>query len=124
MNGNIFLRTAVVFLVMGMTWGMYMGMNHDFAPRSAHAHLNLVGGFLMFMSGMFYRVHPHLSKKAMTAHYILATVGVLVFVPGIAGSAAGAAWAVPVTAIGGAMVYLSMLFFAVMVYLGTRAKKD
>lgn len=124
MGANAFLRTSLVFLVLGVSLGMYMGITHDFTFTPAHAHLVLVGGVIMFMSGMFYRVHSHLSKKAITAHYFLVTVGVLLFVPGLMGTVVNAPWAAPLIGVGSALVYASIVFFAVMVFVGTRPKPD
>ncbi len=71
MNGNIFLRTSVVFLCIGITLGLYMGGTHDFTQMPTHAHLNLVGGVLMFLGGLLaaadkrYRLARAAERKAV-----------------------------------------------------------
>ena len=122
MNGNIFLRTSVVFLLLGVALGIYMGAKEDFAQAATHAHINLVGGVWMFLAGLFYNAHPHLSRKAVMVHYGMTVIGLLVFIPGIAGAQVQAPWAVPVVGIGSVLTAISLIYFAVMVFLGTGKK--
>ncbi len=119
MNGNIFLRTSVLFLICGMSFGAYMGGTHDFTYAPAHAHLNLIGGVLMFLAGLYYNTKPELPAGLIRIHYFIALLGVLLIVPGIYGSIANMPWAVPVVGAGSVITIISMLFFAFMVYKGT-----
>ena len=52
------MRIAVVILLIGMLWGMEMGIRQDFALAPAHAHLNLIGGVLLFVFGLYYTLVP------------------------------------------------------------------
>lgn len=122
MTGNIFLRTSVLFLICGMSFGAYMGGVHDFTFAPAHAHNNLIGGVLMFLFGLYYNAHPQLPSKLVTAHYFVALAGVLLIVPGIYGSIAQLPWAAPVVGLGSVITVISMLFFAYMVFKGTARK--
>ena len=119
MTGNIFLRTSVVFLCIGIALGVYMGATEDFTQMPTHAHINLVAGVWMFLAGLFYNAHPHLSRKAITIHYWLAVVGLLVFIPGVWGAQIRAPWFVPVVGIGSILTAAQIVFFAVMVFKGT-----
>jgi hypothetical protein len=38
-----FMRSAVSIVLMGFALGVYMGAHHDFALRSTHSHLSLLG---------------------------------------------------------------------------------
>ena len=122
MTGNLFLRTSVVFLCIGIMLGMYMGGTHDFTQMPTHAHLNLVGGVWLFLAGLFYNSHPELSRRAILIHYALAVIGLLIFIPGIWGAQIRAAWAEPVVGIGSVLTALQIVFFAVMVFIGTNRK--
>lgn len=122
MTGNIFLRTSVLFLLCGMGFGAFMGATHDFTLAPVHAHNNLVGGVLMFLAGLYYNAHPQLSPKLVAGHYAVAMLGVLLLVPGIYGSLTQAPWAAPVVGAGSVITVLSMLYFVVMVFLGTGKK--
>jgi hypothetical protein len=122
MNGNLFLRTSVVFLTIGVGLGVYMGAKHDFLQAPTHAHLNLVGGVWMFLAGLFYNAHPQISKRLTTIHYVLAMLGLALFIPGIYGARIEAPWSVPVVGAGSVLSALQILMFAVLVFLGTGKK--
>jgi hypothetical protein len=49
-----FFFTGVVCVLIGMSYGMYMGAREDFTLAAAHAHLNLVGWVTMALYGTFY----------------------------------------------------------------------
>jgi hypothetical protein len=58
MIGSLMMCVSVVILLVGMLAGIAMGMLEDFALQPAHAHLNLVGGVLLFLFGLYYRLIP------------------------------------------------------------------
>jgi len=58
MIGSLMMCVSVVILLIGMLAGVAMGMQEDFALQPAHAHLNLVGGVLLFLFGLYYRMIP------------------------------------------------------------------
>jgi hypothetical protein len=58
MIGSLMMRVGVVILLIGMLAGIDMGIRQDFALSVAHAHLNLVGGVLLFLFGLYYRLIP------------------------------------------------------------------
>lgn len=43
-------------LLVGMIAGIAMGIQQNFVLAPAHAHLNLVGGVLLFLFGLYYRM--------------------------------------------------------------------
>ena len=49
---------SVVVLLIGMLAGIAMGITQNFVLAPAHAHLNLVGGVLLFLFGLYYRLVP------------------------------------------------------------------
>ncbi len=56
MIGSLMMCVSVVILLIGMLAGIVMGIKQDFALEAAHAHLNLVGGVLLFLFGLYYRL--------------------------------------------------------------------
>lgn len=58
MIGSLMMCVSVVILLIGMLAGVAMGMQEDFALQPVHAHLNLVGGVLLFLFGLYYRLIP------------------------------------------------------------------
>lgn len=119
MNGNLFLRTGVIVLALGMGLGIYMGMHEDFTLAPAHAHLNLAGGVLMCIAGLFYNSRPALSGWLVAVHYGLQLVGAVLLAAGIGGAAVHAPWFPPVVGAGSVLTLLAMLVFVFMVFKGT-----
>ena len=119
MNGNIFLRTGVIVLALGMCLGIYMGAREDFTMAPVHAHINLAGGVLMCIAGLFYNSRPALPGKLIAVHYWLQLIGIALLVPGIAGAQIHASWFPPVVGIGSVLTLLALLFFIFMVFKGT-----
>ena len=119
MTGKLFLRTSVIILAVGMGLGIYMGITEDFTFAPAHAHLNLAGGVLMFLAGLFYNSRPELSPRLATGHYIVSLLGAILLPAGIAGSVVKAGWAVPVVGAGSVLTFVAMLVFIFAVFKGT-----
>ena len=51
-------RISVSFGLLGMAFGIFMGIEQDFTLVPAHAHLNLLGFVVMFLSALYYRAFP------------------------------------------------------------------
>jgi hypothetical protein len=64
------LRWAVLYLVVGVTLGNYMGMTSDFSLGGVHAHLNLLGWVSMALAGLIYRAWPAAGQTVLArAHF-------------------------------------------------------
>ena len=55
---NWFLRLAVVYLIAGVSLGLYMAASQNHAMAPVHAHLNLLGWVTLAVFGLFYRLVP------------------------------------------------------------------
>lgn len=111
MGALAFQRTAVVFLLLGMILGARMGMTENFTLAPVHTHLNLAGGVLMFLAGLFYASRPDIPRGRVTLHFWLHAPGAALLVAGIYGAVAQAAWFGPVVGVGAVLVLLAMLVF-------------
>jgi cbb3-type cytochrome oxidase subunit 1 len=111
--GTLFIATAALFASFGMLWGIQMSMAHDHGLSPAHAHLNLVGWATMAIFGLYYTITPQAAGRLAQVHYVLHTIAVLIFAPGIAMAIRenGEGMA----AIGALLVVLSMIIFLVNV---------
>jgi cbb3-type cytochrome oxidase subunit 1 len=79
-----FFATATIYVAIGMVWGIVMSatMDHSLAP--AHAHLNLIGWVTMGLFGVYYHNVPAAAETHLAKfHFAIATLGVLLIVPGI-----------------------------------------
>ena len=74
--GARFLKIAVVYFALAVTLGLVMGIIHNFAFSSVHAHLNLLGWVSMALFGLIYLYFPMASKtKLANAHFWLHNIG-------------------------------------------------
>lgn len=70
-----FLRLAVLYLLVGVSLGLYMAASHDHSMHPVHAHLNLLGWVTLALFGLYYRATPS------AAHTRLAQVHFWIYVP-------------------------------------------
>ena len=55
---NWYFRTAMVYILIGVTLGNIMGASGDHSLFPLHAHINLLGWVSMSIFAFFYRLHP------------------------------------------------------------------
>jgi len=79
-----FFLSAVVYVSLGMAFGIWMSASGDHMLAPAHAHLNLVGWVTMALFGVYYHLVPSAQGQLARLHFALATVGVWLMAPGIA----------------------------------------
>jgi hypothetical protein len=109
-----FFGAAVLCVTVGMAWGIQMGIVHDHSMAPAHAHLNLVGWTTMGLFGLYYAVTPEAAAGMLAKlHFVLALIGVLCLVPGIAMSISSGAAGLAI--IGSLITAASMLVFLYIV---------
>ena len=65
MIGSLMMCVSVVILLVGMIAGIAMGIQQNFVLAPAHAHLNLVGGVLLFLFGLYYRLIPAAGRTTL-----------------------------------------------------------
>ncbi len=67
---NWFLRIAVLYIIVGVSLGIYMGASGDHTLHPVHAHLNLLGWVAMSLFGLFYRAIPAAADSMLAkAHF-------------------------------------------------------
>jgi hypothetical protein len=116
------MRVSVVLLLIGLLWGIEMGIRQDFALAPAHAHLNLVGGVLLFAFGLYYRLVPGAGASALAnLQGWLHIVGAIVFPAGVAIVISRGESLVAIPIIGSLVVLMAVALFAVIVFRTTRA---
>lgn len=111
-------RISISLGLVGMALGIFMGITQDFALAPAHAHLNLLGFLVMFLSALYYRAFP-LAAASRLARYqvVVSVVGAVLFPVGIACVLLGGHDRFePVVVAGALTVFAGMLLFAVIVY--------
>jgi hypothetical protein len=117
---NNFLRLGVLSALVGMTLGVWMGANEDFALRPVHAHINLLGFASMMLFGLFYRSFPAAGRGWLPmAHFVLSVLGFLILMPSLALMLLGKPFFLPGMIASEIMLVLSMLLFVIIVFMAT-----
>ena len=62
---KLLFRISVSLGLTGMGLGIFMGIRQDFMLVPAHAHLNLLGFVVLFLSALYYRVHPQAAASRL-----------------------------------------------------------
>ena len=121
MIGSLMMCMSVVVLLIGMLAGIAMGISQNFVLAPAHAHLNLIGGILLFLFGLYYRLFPAAGTSRLARiQGSLHMVGAILFPAGIAvvllkGPSFEAA---PIA--GSLIVVAAMILFAITVFRTAR----
>jgi hypothetical protein len=63
------IKIGIVYLLIGMAMGVYMGAAKDFSLHPVHAHVNLLGWTLLGLSGLVLHVFPHLEQSMLAKVY-------------------------------------------------------
>jgi hypothetical protein len=114
---TLLLRVSVILLLIGLCMGIGMGMTQDFRLKDTHAHLNLIGFVILFLTGLYYRMVPAAETLTLAkAHAYLHIVAAIVMPTGVAAlTLYGPRY--EVIAIIGAFIFLAaMISFAIVVY--------
>lgn len=125
---NAFLRLAVVFIVIGVSLGYYMGSTQNFTASPVHAHINLLGWVSMFLYGLFYRVCPQAAEGWLPKiHFWVALIGFLIFMPALLIEVLQYQPAIGLAHIGlivgPTLALIGMFLFAVIVFRATGTAK-
>ena len=79
-----FLLTGAAYLVVGISFGAYMGGSGDHSLAPVHAHINLLGFTLMSIFGIAYRVVPGLDEGMLPRlHFWLHQIGAFLLLLGL-----------------------------------------
>lgn len=63
------IKIGILYLLIGMSMGVYMGATKDFSMRPVHAHVNLLGWTLLGLSGLVFHVFPQLEQSVLAKVY-------------------------------------------------------
>ena len=122
MIGSLMICLSAVVLLVGMLAGIAMGIQQNFMLAPAHAHLNLIGGALLLLFGLYYRLVPAAGTSTLAkVQGWLHMIGAVLFPAGVAGVLLkGPSFeAAPIA--GSLIVVAAMALFVVIVFRTSRA---
>lgn len=115
-----FFVLGLVAVLIGMVWGIMMGVSEDHTLAPAHAHLNLLGWVGFSIYAFYYHLVPQAAEGLLPRlHLGLAVLSVVVMVPGIVRTLTDVGHGM--VKAGSMITVLSVLVFAVVV-LRSRAR--
>jgi cbb3-type cytochrome oxidase subunit 1 len=118
------IKLAVVYLVVGMTMGIAMGISHNFLLRPVHAHVNLLGFAVLAVAAFVFYAFPDLARTRLaTAWFWLYNISMPVGLGALALTLEGQMWAEPALIVGQLLIWASGCLFAVMVLWNLRAAR-
>ena len=116
--GLRFLQIAVVYLVVGATLGLYMGLSQVFVYAPVHAHLLLLGWASMALAGIVYHLYPAAATTTLArVHFWAHNLLLPVFMVALALLLTGNAGAGPVVGIVAVLMLAALACFAANVLL-------
>ena len=119
---ELFFRTAIVFLIVGIAIGLQMSISGVHNVTGAHAHINLLGWVTSAIFGTYYALNPAKAEGRLPlVHYGIYTGGVVVMIVGLYLLLQGNAAMEPVVATGSIITLVGVLSFAAVVFGKARA---
>jgi hypothetical protein len=120
------LKLAVIYLMAGMTLGLFMGITHKFEFHSVHAHINLLGWASLGLAALVFRLFPALAETRLaTMYFWIYNLALPVGLGGLALTVMGYGWAEPILGISMMFVWAAGCLFGINVLLnlsGTRER--
>lgn len=110
------IKISVVYFVIGVLIGMYMSMTEKFTFTPVHVHINLLGWMSLALAGLIYVAFPAAAKTTLAkVHFWLHNISLPIMMIGLAFFVSGATAALPAVSVGGTLMVLGIIVFAINV---------
>ena len=111
------LKLAGLWLLIGLSLGIFMSARLDFTLRSVHAHINLLGWATLALTGLVYAVYPVMAETALARwHFWLHNLGLPVMMGGLVALMLGLHAAEPLVQIGATTSVLGLCLFVLNLF--------
>lgn len=115
---------AVIYFVVAVGLGIFMGASHDHSLMAVHAHLNLLGWVSQGLTGVIYYYFQEAGRnKLASAHFWIYNLALAPMMLALALLMKGNVGAEPVLGITSMVVGVSVLLFAVNLFLNRPARE-
>lgn len=115
------IRIAAGYFVVGVTYGVVMGLTEKFTTAPVHAHLNLLGWVSLALAGMIYRLWPDMLHSRLASwHFWLHNLGLPVLMVSLYFLLGGHTEIGPVVGIASLVTFAGIVCFAVNVWRNVR----
>ena len=115
--GVMWIKASVVYFIMGVSLGIYMGASGDHLLIPVHAHFNLLGWVSLALIGLIYRQFPKAgSHRLATVQFWLHNAGLLVAMVLLIGLLHGNTALDPLIGVASVVIGASVVLFAINVF--------
>lgn len=119
--GILWIKAAVIYFIMGVGLGIYMGASGDHLLVPVHAHFNLLGWASLAVIGLVYQQFPVAgSHRLATAQFWLHNAGLLAAMLLLVGFLRGNSSLDPLLGIASIVIGASVVLFAINVFQNIR----
>jgi hypothetical protein len=119
--GILWIKAAVIYFIMGVGLGIYMGASGDHLLVPVHAHFNLLGWASLAVIGLVYQQFPVAgSHRLATAQFWLHNAGLLAAMLLLVGFLRGNSSLDPLLGVASIVIGASVVLFAINVFQNIR----
>jgi hypothetical protein len=120
-NGIIWIKLAVLYLIVGVCLGIWMGAHENFTLHPVHAHINLLGWATMALAGLIYTAFPEAGKsKLAKVHFWLQNISLPVMMVALTMLLLGNQKVVPVLAVAEILAAVGIVVFAFNIFMNLK----
>ena len=113
-----YFRTAILFLIAGISIGIHMSISQNHNVIGAHAHINLLGWVTSALFGGYYALNPaKAAGRLPMIQYVVYVVGVAVMGVSLYLLLAGNTAMEPIVAVASLITFAGVLLFAWVVWM-------
>lgn len=111
------IRVALIYFVVAVCLGMFMGASHDFRLRGVHVHVNMLGWVSAALTGCVYFLFPQAATTRLArVHFWLYNLALPIMMASLAGLYFGQAGAEPIVGVSSVAMVLAVAIFAFNVW--------
>ncbi len=119
---QLYFRTAILFLIAGISIGIFMSISGNHAVMGAHAHINLLGWVTSALFGTYLALNPAKAAGLLPRlQYGVYVLGVLAMGTSLYLMLDGNASIEPVVAVSSLVAFAGVLLFAVIIFMPARS---
>ena len=118
---QLYFRTAILFLIAGISVGIYMSISGNHAVTGAHAHINLLGWVTSALFGTYLALNPAKATGLLPRlQYFVYVIGVLLMGVSLYLMLDGNAGMEPIVATASIIAFAGVLLFAIIIFMPAR----
>ena len=116
--GAVIFKISLVYMVIGLVVGLFMGISGDHSLTTVHSHAFLLGWMAMAIIGLIYMIRPQCAGNTLSVwHFWLHNIGLPILLISLTVQYGfGYDEAEKFSGIGSVIVFVGLLLFAANIY--------